>query len=151
MAFLNPHCTSAMCFAQFASTRRLLDSASSVNSASVVVRCTRARVRYCCCSRRELRSRPNRLTTGTANYTSRSLSPPPNLPTGSRGSKRGESWWKRSGRGNWEAEVSTFETRTGIWLNLLRRAHGQSTEKGCPVTQSGHDKAMTLTRVVAHL
>jgi Glyoxalase/Bleomycin resistance protein/Dioxygenase superfamily len=75
---------------------------------------TRAHTRCCCCSRRALRARSNRLTTGTANYTSRSLFRPPNWPTGSRGSKREESQWKRSGHGNWEAGASTFETRTAI-------------------------------------
>src|SRR5258706_16090171 len=123
-----------MCLAQFAFTRRLLGSASSATSATVDAQCTQVHTRGCCCSRRVLRARSNRLTTGAANYTSRSLSHPPNWPTGSRGSKREESLWKRSGRGTWEAGASTFETRTAICSNSLRRAHGRSIEKRCPVS-----------------
>src|SRR6266513_366684 len=103
-----------MCLAQFVFTRRLLVLTSSPSSASVVAQCTQVHARCCCSSRRELRGRSNRLTTGTANYTSHSLSHPPNWATGSRGSKQGESQWKRSERGSWEAGASTFETRIVI-------------------------------------
>src|SRR6266567_9531276 len=46
-----------MCLAQFAFTRRLLGSASSASSASVVAQCTQVLARCCCCSRRVLRAR----------------------------------------------------------------------------------------------
>src|SRR5207245_10767228 len=103
-----------LCLAQFVVTRRLLVLASSPSSASVVAQCTQVHTRCCCCSRRVLRARSNRLTTGTANYTSRLLSHWPNWPAGSRGSKREELQWRRNGRGNWEAGASTFETPTAI-------------------------------------
>src|ERR1700745_339235 len=121
-----------MCLAQFASTRRLLGSASSASSASVVARCKQVHAKCCCCSRRELRVRLNRLMTETANYTLRSLSHSTNWPTGNRGFKPEESQWKRSGRGIWEGGASIFETRTAIWSNSPRLAHGQSTENRCP-------------------
>jgi hypothetical protein len=58
--------------------------------------------------------RSSRLTMETANYTSRSLFHLPNWATGSRGSRREESRWKRSVRGNREPGASTFKTRTAI-------------------------------------
>ena len=64
--------------------------------------------------RRELRVRSNRLTTGTANYTSRLLLHRPSWPTGNPGSEREESKWKRSEIGNWEDGASTFATRIDI-------------------------------------
>src|SRR6266699_1999823 len=63
-----------MCLAQFAFTGRLLVLVSSPSSVSAVAQCTQVYTRCCCCSRRVLRARSNRPTTGTANYTSRLLS-----------------------------------------------------------------------------
>src|SRR5580700_8120667 len=114
MAFLKPHCMLAMCLAPCASTRRHLGSTSSSSSARAVAQCTQVHVRCYCCSRREPRGQCNRLTTGTANYTSRSLFLLTNWPTGNRGSKREELQWKKSGSGNWEAGASIFETPTVI-------------------------------------
>src|SRR6266581_9249951 len=71
-------------------------------------------VRCCCSSRRELRVRSNRLTTGTANYMSRLLLHRPSWTTGNPGSEREESKRKRSEIGNWEDGACTFETRIDI-------------------------------------
>src|SRR5882672_5504991 len=131
MAFLNRLCMSAMYLAPSVFTRRYLAFALSKNSASVAAQCARVNARCCCSSRRELRGRSNRLTTGTANYTSRLLLHRPNWPTGSPGSEREESKWKRSDIGNWEARASTFETRIDIWWNSPRRAHGQCIDEIC--------------------
>src|SRR5439155_25805886 len=103
-------------------TRRHLDFALSKNSASVAAQCKRVNARCCCSSRRELRGRSNRLTTRTANYTSHSLSHPPNCAIGSRGSKQGESQWKRRERGSWETGASNFGTPIVIEEDSPRRA-----------------------------
>jgi Glyoxalase/Bleomycin resistance protein/Dioxygenase superfamily len=70
-------------------------------------------------------------TTATASYTSPSLSQLTNWATGNRGFIREESQWKRSASGNWEAGACTSETRTAIWSNSPRRAHGPSIKKLC--------------------
>src|SRR6266446_4200283 len=120
-----------MCLAQFASTRRLLGSASSASSASVVAPCTQVYAKCYCSSRRKLRVPSNRLTTATANYTLRSLYHLTNWLTGNRGSKPEESQWKRSGHGIWGAGAFTFETQTAIRWSSTRRALGQSIDKRC--------------------
>jgi Glyoxalase/Bleomycin resistance protein/Dioxygenase superfamily len=64
--------------------------------------------------KRELRARSNRRTTVTANCTSRSLSHPPNWPTGSLCSKREGLQWKKNATGKRAAAASTFETLIAI-------------------------------------
>src|SRR6266567_9384073 len=99
-------------------TRRHLGFALSKNSASVAAQCARVNVRCCCSSRRELRVRSNRLTTGTANYTSRLLLHRPSWPTGNPGSEREESKWKRSEIGRTEPLLS----RPGSTFDRTRHA-----------------------------
>ncbi len=93
-------------------------------AASAAARYRRVQTRCCCCLRRVLRARSDRLTTGMANYTSRSQSHPVNWPTGSRGSMREGLPWKRCARGIWEAGAFTFGVRTGVWLNSPRPDRG---------------------------
>src|SRR6266581_5478633 len=131
-------------------TRRHLGFALSKNSASVAAQCARVNVRCCCSSRRELRVRSNRLTTGTANYTSRLLLHRPSWPTGNPGSEREESKWKRSEIGNWEDGASTFATRIDIWSNSPRRAHGRSIETRCPANPLTRSWAPAVRICVCH-
>src|SRR6266849_9266637 len=117
-----------MYLAPLSSIRKLSDSPLSANSASAVARCTQAHAKYCCCSRRALRAQSHRLTTGTANCTSRSQFHPTNCPTGSRGSSSEGSPWKRNVRGNRAAGAFTFGTPTATCSNSPLRVRGRCTE-----------------------
>src|SRR5580692_2263255 len=111
-----------------ASTKRLSGSASSSSSASAVARCTRARIRFCCCLRRERRGRSNRRTTEMANCTSRSRLLRTSWPAGNRGCKPEELRWKKKRSGSWEDGAFTSETPTGTCSNWRRRAFGPCIE-----------------------
>src|SRR5206468_3473802 len=118
-----------MYLAPFSSIRKLSDSPLSANSASAVARCRQAPAKYCCCSKRALRAQSHRLTTGTANCTSRLPSQSLNWPTGSRCSKREGSQSKRNAIGKRAAGASTFEIPTAICSNSPPQAPGPYIEK----------------------
>src|SRR2546427_2048051 len=113
-----------MYLAPFSSIRKLSDSPLSANSASAVARCRQAPAKYCCCSKRALRAQSHRLTTGTANCTSRLPSQSLNWQTGSRCSKREGSQSKRNAIGKRAAGASTFEIPTAICSNSPPQAPG---------------------------
>src|SRR6266849_999674 len=115
-----------MFLAPSAFTRRRSPSALSPTSVNVVAPCAQECVKCCCYSRRVLRAPSNRLTMETANYTSPSLSPQRNCPTGNRGSRPEELQSKKSASGNWEAGASTLETPTVICSNSPPQAPGPS-------------------------
>ena len=70
------------------------------DSVSAVARCTQARAKYCCSSRKELRGRLYLRTMATANCISHLRFRPLSWPHGNHGLQSRELRWKRNAPGN---------------------------------------------------